>query len=66
MHIDSLVRGTAGFTGKTVTGRVYAIQRSGAAAIIDQDGAQWIVYDPEVLEKPRPLSTRTDIPARLR
>lgn len=66
LQIDSLVRGIAGFTEKTVTGRVYAIQRTGAVAIIDADGNQWIINEPEVLERPRPLIARTDIPSRLR
>ena len=66
LQIDSLVRGIAGVTDKTVEGRVYSIQRSGAVAIIDADGNQWIIYEPEVLDKPRSLIARTDIPSRLR
>lgn len=66
LHIDSLVRGKGGTTERIVTGRVYFIQRSGAVAIIDSDGRQWIIYEPEVIEGPRPLNQRTNIPARLR
>lgn len=66
VHLDSLVKGFAGWTQKIVEGRVYNILRSGAVAIIDAAGKQWIINDPEVLDKPRSLSARTDIPARLR
>lgn len=66
LHIDSLVRGKGGTTDRIVEGRVYAIQRSGAVAIIDADGRQWIIYESEVIDRPRPLNQRTDIPARLR
>lgn len=66
VQIDSLVKGKAGLTDRNVEGRVYFIQRSGAVAIVDVDGKQWIIYEPEVLDKPRPMATRTDIPTRLR
>lgn len=66
VHIDSLVRGIAGYSGKVVEGRVYRIDRNGWVALVDRDENQWVIYDPEVIDKPRPLSTRTDIPSRLR
>ena len=66
VHIDSLVKGFAGWTGKIVEGRVYSIMRSGAVSIIDAAGKQWVIYTPEVLDKPRPMNLRSDIPARLR
>lgn len=67
LQIDSLVRGKAGTTDKIVQGRVYSIQRSGAVAIIDGDGGkQWIINEPEVLDTPRSVIARADIPKRLR
>lgn len=66
VQIDSLVRGKAGFTDNIVEGRVYFIQRSGAVAIVDADGRQWLIYEPQVLDKPRSLIARSDIPSRLR
>lgn len=64
-HIDSLVRGRAGLTDVQVEGRVYALQKTGVA-VVDAEGRQWIIYEPTVLDKPRPLHQRTDVPARLR
>jgi len=66
LQIDSYVRGKAGLTDKVVEGRVYFIQRNGSACIVSPDGKQHIIYEPEVLDKPRSLIARTDIPARLR
>ena len=66
LQIDSLVRGIVGSTNKTVEGRVYSIQRTGAVAVIDGDGRQRIIYEPEVIAPPRSVIARGDIPKRLR
>lgn len=66
IQLDSLVEGTAGVTPRRVRGRVFNIARSGAVAIIGTDGKQWMIYEPELVDKPRNLISRTDIPARLR
>lgn len=65
VKIDSLVRGKAGSTDRIVEGRVFAIQQSGATAVLDVNGKQWIIYNPEVVDSPRPTMARTDIPQRL-
>jgi len=66
LQIDSYVRGKAGLTDKIVEGRVFHVSKTGSAAIVDPDGKQHIIYEPEVLDKPRSLIARTDIPRRLR
>lgn len=67
VHIDSLVRGTVGVTDRVVEGRVYATPVFGVA-IVDADGKQWVLYDGryELVEGPRPIAARRDIPDRLR
>lgn len=64
LQIDSLVEGLAGTTDHKVKGRVFRIQPWGVA-ILDQDGKQWIIYEPTVLDRPRPVAQRTDVPSRL-
>lgn len=67
VQIDSLVRGKVGSTNKVRDMRVVSISSFGWVAGIEVDsGAQSIMYDFEVIERPRPLATRNDIPARLR
>lgn len=66
LQIDSLVSGKAGTTARTVRGRVFRILANGSVGLIDEDGRQHLIYMPEVLDDPRPLLARTDIPARLR
>lgn len=67
VQIDSLVRGKDGFTDKVREMRVFRIAQWGWVAGIEvETGAQVIMYQFEVLDKPRPLAARTDIPARLR
>ncbi len=65
-RIDSLVRGSAGVTHRVVEGRVYSTPVFGVA-IVDADGRQWVLYDGrfEVVEDPRPIAQRRDIPDRL-
>ena len=65
VHIDSLVRGKAGSTDRIVEGRVVAMKAT-TTTLIGPDGRQWQTYDPEVIEGPRPLAARRDIPARFR
>lgn len=65
--IDALVTGIAGTSGKPVVGRVINVARSGMATIIDTaTGRQAQIYEPEVVDHPRPQAARTDIPARFR
>lgn len=67
LHIDSLVRGKHGRTDNVGEMRVYAITKWGWVAGIESDtGKQSIMYEFEVIDKPRPVRDRTDIPARLR
>lgn len=66
VQIDSLVRGKAGNTGRVVEGRVYAIKPTFVGVILTDSERQAIIYEPEVIDKPRPLNQRTDIPTRLR
>lgn len=66
LQIDSLVRGRIGATERIGEGRVYSIARTGYAFVIDAEGEQKVIYQPEVIAAPRPVRERTDIPARLR
>lgn len=66
--LDALVRGRAGATETVVIGRVFRVTPHGHVALIDEEGRQRLVaYGAvEVLEPPRPVKERRDIPAHLR
>lgn len=66
LQIDSLVRGKVGSTDTVRTMRVFAIRPTFVAGIGVDDGKQWAMYEPEVVDGPRPLNARRDIPQRLR
>ena len=63
--IDSLVRGRVGNLDRVAEGRVFSTSHYGWVAVIDPDGNQLVLHDAEVLEAPRPVRARTDIPERL-
>ena len=64
MHLDTLVRGRAGFTEKTVEGRVYRVSPHGWVAVLSTDQRQWVIHEPEVVDAPRPVNGR-NVPSRL-
>ena len=63
--LDALVRGRAGFTERTVEGRIYRLSHYGWVGIVDAEQRQWVVHEPEVIGDPRPVNGRSGIPARL-
>ncbi len=65
VHLDALVRGRAGFTDRTIEGRVYRVSPFGWVALLDAEGNQHIIYEPEVVGEPRPVNGRTGIASRL-
>lgn len=65
LPIDSLVRGKVGHSDHIEDVRVYRVTAFGWVGGINANGRQRIVYEYEVIEGPRPLQARTDIPGRL-
>lgn len=68
VRIDSLVRGPVGFTDRIETMRVFAVDAFGHASGINGEGKQSQMHAGtyEVIDGPRPVRERTDIPERLR
>lgn len=65
-RVDTLVRGPVGFTDRVEQVRVTHVSPFGWVAGVNADGGQRILYPGfEVLEGPRPVKARTDVPARL-
>ena len=66
--LDALVRGRVGLTERIDTMRVYRVSPWGWVAGVNADGRQEIMNGDsfEVVEGPRPVRLRTDIPERLR
>lgn len=66
--LDALVRGRVGLTERIDTMRVYRVSPWGWVAGVNADGRQAIMNGDsfELVEGPRPVRLRTDIPERLR
>lgn len=66
--LDALVRGRIGTTEREDTVRVYRVSPWGWVAGLNAAGEQRIMNAGgfEVIEPPRPVKLRTDIPERLR
>lgn len=66
--LDALVRGRVGLTERLDTMRVYSVSPWGWVAGINAEGRQRIMNAGafEVVDGPRPVKARTDIPERLR
>ena len=66
LPIDSLVRGRVGNTDRIEDVRVYRVSSFGWVGGINGNGRQRILHDFEVIDGPRPVKARTDVPERLR
>ncbi|MCC6619450.1 MAG: hypothetical protein IT341_10490 [Chloroflexi bacterium] len=67
VRLDSLVRGPVGSTEHVETMRVFAVDVHGNVSGINGDGRQRQMREGvEVVEGPRPVAQRGDVPERLR
>lgn len=65
VRVDAQIRGPIGNTERVETMRVVFVSPFGWVAGINDNGRQRIMNgDFEILEAPRPVKARTDIPAR--
>lgn len=66
VRVDALVRGPIGTTGHVEAVRVTSVSPFGWVAGVNSDGRQRVLYTFDVVDAPRPVAARTDIPERLR